>query len=297
MFTRLFAAEWLKLWRRPLAWAMLAIFLGLLALSLILWTLVVALHEGVLGINLTVLRDEQVAEIRRQLSLPGIFGMVLGQVNSTGGILAILLAAGSLGGDYSWGTLRSLLSRAPDRRAYLLAKTMALLLGLLIGIVLGLLVGVLIALIASAWLGLPHTLSVRDLLVLPIGIARALLIILPYLLLTLASAALGRSTLAGIAGGIVFLIFDIGAGSLTSLGLVNPLIRQVINLLLQPNINSLVMQNGQLFGLDQSLLTNALDPTVLPAPFQATLVVIIYSLLFGYTAWRTIARRDITGAQ
>lgn len=297
MLSNLFAAEWLKLRRWPVAWALLAAFLVLMLLSQGLWTLVVALHVGAIGgVRIEALGPAQLEQIQRQLSFPGIFGAVLGQVNGVGGILAIFLGAGSLGGDYSWGTLRTMLARAPGRGAFFLAKLLALLLALFVAVLIALAAGSLVALGASAWLGLPSQLTGRDLLLLPVGVARSLFIILPYLLATLACAAWGRSVLAGVGGGLIFLAVDVGAGSLSSLGMVSDLVRTLLNLLLQPNINALVVQNGQLFGLDQAVLASALDLERLPPPHQATLVVAAYCFLFGFWAWRWLATRDVTGA-
>lgn len=298
MLWPLFLAEWLKLRARPLALALLAVFVGLLALYLGLWAFVVALHEGAIGgVTVAALRPEQVAEIRRQLSFPGVFGTVLGQVNGTGGVLAVILAAGSLGSDYGWGTLRALLGRAPNRGALLLAKLLALMLGLLVATLVSLGVGALIAAAASAWLGLPVIVGPGDLGRLGIGVARALFVILPYVLVTLAAAAYGRSALAGVGGGLVFLALDVSAGSVGALGAISDEVRLLVNLLLlQPNINTLVVQNGELFGLDQSLLAAGLDLSSLPAPPQAVAVVAAYSAIFGALAWRALARRDVTGA-
>ncbi|RRR72721.1 MAG: hypothetical protein EI684_09825 [Candidatus Viridilinea halotolerans] len=298
MLRNLFAAEWLKLRRRPLAWGLLAIFLSMLLLAQGLWALVLALHMGAIGgVQLHALAPAQVEQLKLQLSFPGVFGAVLGQVNGTGGILAIILAAGALGSDYSWGTMRTLLARAPARGSYLWAKLLALLLALLVATLLALVLGSILALIVSAWLSLPQRLGGRDLLMLPVGMARALLVILPYLLATLACAAWGRSALAGMGGGLIFLALDVGAGSLSSLGLVNELVLIMINLLLQPNITTLVVLNGELFGLDQALLTSAFDLQFLPSPWQATLVVIAYSCAFAYAAWRILSQRDVSGQQ
>lgn len=297
--TNLIAAEWLKLSRRPMAWLLLGAFLGLMLLYLGTWALVIALHDGALSDGASrfqVLADQQIAELKRQLSLPGIFGAVLGQVNSTGGICAIILAAGFIGSDYGWGTLRVQLTRAPRRGAFLLAKLITLLLGLLAAIGIALLLGTLIALACAAALGLPHHLTARDLLLLPVGVLRSIYIILPYVMLTAVCAIFGRSVLAGVGGGLIFLALDVSAGSLNTLGAVDPLIRTLVNLLLQPNINTLVVLNSQLFGLDQSLLVSGLDLSLLPSPLQATLVIGIYCALFGWGAYRLLLRRDLAGA-
>lgn len=299
MVRNLFAAEWLKLRKRPLAWTLLAAFLALLTLYLGLWALVIALQAGALSggrLRIEVLNAAQTAQIERQLSFPGIFGAVLGQVNSVGGILAVILAAGALGSDFGWGTLRAQLIRAPARGAYLLAKLLALLLALGCGILAGLAVGCLIAAAASAALGLPSSLSGGDLLALGAGILRSLYVILPYVLATFVFAALGRSALAGAGGGLIFLALDVGAGSLSSLGLVSDAVRFVVNLTLQPNINRLVVENAAMFGLDPAVLASGLDLATLPSLTQAMLVVAAYCALFGYSAWRLLARRDITGA-
>lgn len=295
----LIAAEWLMLRRRPLAWILLAIFLGLMLFYLVTWALVIALHEGTLSggtTRLEVLGSAQIAEIKRQLSIPGIFGTVLGQVNSTGGICAIILAAGFLGSDYSWGTLRMLLTRAPQRGIYLCAKLITLLFGLLVAILIALLLGTVVAVACSAALGIPSILTARDMLLLPVGIARSLYILLPYVMVTIASAIFGRSVLAGVGGGLIFLALDISAGSLNTMRSVDPLIRLLINLLLQPNINTLVVLNSQLFGLDQSVLVSSLDLSQLPSPIQATLVIAFYCGMLFWGAYRLLRHRDVTGA-
>ena len=295
----LIAAEWLKLSRRPLSWVLLGVFLGLMLLYLATWALVVMLHTGALiggNARFEVLSPAQIAELQRQLSVPGIFGAVLGQVNSTGGICAIILAAGFLGSDYTWGTLRVLLTRAPHRGAYLLAKLITLQIGILVTILIALLIGALFALVCSSTLGLPSHLRPGDLLALPVGVLRSLYIILPYVMLTLASAAFGRSALAGVGGGLIFLALDVSAGSLNTIGVVSPLVRWLVNLLLQPNINTLVVLNSQLFGLDQSVLLSSLDLGLLPSPLHATLVIAAYSGFFFWGAYRLLLRRDVVGA-
>jgi hypothetical protein len=103
--------------------------------------------------------------------------------------------------------------------------------------------------------------------------------------------------LAGVGGGLSFLALDVSAGSLGSLGVVSDMVLVLVNLLLQPNINTLVVQNSRLFGLDQAAIAGGLDLAALPSPTQAVIVVAVYCALFGYGAWRALARRDVGGAQ
>src|SRR6478672_2624005 len=139
----LIRAECFKLTRRPLAWVLLAVFLASLVLLLLAEFLVVGLDAGIFsgGARAQLLSEEQVRQFRLHLGLPGIFGAVLGHVNGVGGICAIALAAGMIGSEYSWGTLRTQLARRPNRGRYLLAKIVGLLLALLAGILLALLLG------------------------------------------------------------------------------------------------------------------------------------------------------------
>ncbi|WP_322489891.1 ABC transporter permease subunit [Chloroflexus sp.] len=299
MFTNLLAAEWMKIARRPMALLLLGIFLALTILQQTLWFLVMALQEGTFSggeVTFGLLSAAAIEQIKRQLSLPGVFGAMLSAINGTGGILAVILTAGIFGSDFNWGTLRILLTRAPNRGAYLLAKLVALQLALLAAMVITLIVGVLLALLFSSILGLPQQLSAVDLLLLPVSMVRALLVMLPYTLIAAASAIFGRSVIAGVGGGLIFLAFDVSAGSLNTIGAVDPLIRTLVNLLLQPNINRLVVENSRMFGLDQSVLTSALDLNLLPSQWQAIIVIAVYSAIFGYSAYRTLSWQDIGGA-
>jgi len=299
MFTNLLAAEWLKISRRPMALLLLGIFLFLTFLQQTLWFLVVALQEGSFSggqFTFNLLSPAAIEQIKRQLSLPGVFGAMLSAINGTGGILAIILTAGIFGSDFNWGTLRILLTRAPHRGAYLLAKLVALQLALLVATVITLVIGAMLALLFGTLLGLPQQIGIIDLLLLPIGILRALIVMLPYTLIAGASAIVGRSVIAGVGGGLIFLAFDVSAGSLNTIGAVDPTIRALVNLLLQPNINRLVVENSRMFGLDQSVLTAALDLSLLPPQWQALIVIAVYSAIFGYSAYRTLNRQDIGGA-
>jgi ABC-2 type transport system permease protein len=294
----LIRAEWFKLARRPLAWVLLVVFLGLLGLLLVSEFLVVALHDGIFagGARLTLLREEQVTQFRLHLGFPGVFGAVLGHVNGAGGICAIVLAAGAIGSEYGWGTLRAQLARQPNRGRYLVAKLVALLLMLVAGIVLALLLGTLLALLFGTLLRSGDAIHMADLLALPIGVLRALYVLLPYVIATAASAVLGRSVVAGAAGGFLFLIVDAGLGALAFLSSLGGLLGFILNLIVQPNINTLIVLNSRSFGLDPAALTRTMDLAVLPSPLHATLVIAAYSALFFAAAYRSLLRRDITGA-
>jgi ABC-type transport system involved in multi-copper enzyme maturation permease subunit len=295
----LIRAEWFKLSRRPMTWVLLAVFLALLVLLRLTEFLMLALHDGLFSggqVRLSLLREEQVAQFRLQLSFPGIFGAVLSHVNGVGGICAIVLAAGAMGSEYSWGTLRAQLARQPNRGRYLVAKIVALLLILLCGMAIGLLAGALLALLLSSLLGNVGMATAGDLLRLPLGMLRSLYVMLPYIMLTIAGCILGRSVLAGAAGGFLFLVVDVGLGALSFLSQLGGLLRLLVNLAVQPNVNTLIVLNSQSFGLNPAILTRTMDLATLPSPLQATLVIAAYSALFFAYAYQSLLRRYFTGA-
>ena len=293
----LIRAEWFKLTRRPLAWVLLAVFLALLVLLLVTEFLVVGLNDGLFsgGARAQLLSEEQVRQFRLHLGFPGVFGAVLGHVNGVGGICAIALAAGVIGSEYGWGTLRTQLARRPNRGRYLIAKIIGLLLALLAGILLALLLGGLLALLFGSLL--PGTGGAStSVLALPLGVLRSLYVLLPYVLCTVACSILGRSVVAGAVGGFLFLAADAGLGALSFLAELGGPVGFLLNLIVQPNINTMIVINSQSFGLDPAALTRTMDLTTLPSPIQATLVIGVYSALFFASAYRLLLRRDIGGA-
>jgi ABC-2 type transport system permease protein len=293
----LIRAEWFKLSRRPLAWVLLAVFLASLVLLLLAEFAVVGLNDGLFsgGARAQLLSEEQVRQFRLHLGFPGIFGAVLGHVNGVGGICAIALAAGVIGSEYGWGTLRTQLARRPNRGRYLIAKLAGLLLALLAGILLALLLGGLLALLFGSLL--PGTVgAATSMLALPLGVLRALYVLLPYVLCTVACSILGRSVVAGAAGGYLFLLVDAGLGALSFLAGLGGPIGFLLNLIVQPNINTLIVLNSQSFGLDPAVVTRTMDLTTLPSTLQAMLVIGVYSALFFASAYRWLLRCDIGGA-
>jgi ABC-type transport system involved in multi-copper enzyme maturation permease subunit len=258
---------------------------------------VVGLNDGLFsaGARAQLLSEEQVRQFRLHLGFPGIFGAVLGHVNGIGGICAIALAAGVIGSEYGWGTLRTQLARRPNRARYLIAKIIGILLALLAGILIALLLGALLALLFGSLLadtgGAPASMPA-----LALSVLRALYVLLPYVLCTVACSILGRSVVAGAVGGFLFLLADAGLGALSFLAGLGGPISFLLNLIVQPNINTMIVLNSQSFGLDPAALTRTMDLTTLPAPLPATLVIGVYSALFFASAYRLLLRRDIAGA-
>jgi ABC-type transport system involved in multi-copper enzyme maturation permease subunit len=284
-------AEWLKLTRRPLTWVLLAIFLALLALQIVTQDIFTNLVHPGPGSTLAA----QFEEYRRRSTFPGVLGAALGQLNSVGGLFAVILTAGAMGSEYGWGTLRTQLARLPNRARYLLAKVATLMLMLMAAALLTLLVCALVGGALAVLRGGGGQLGAGDLARLPLGVLRALYVLLPYVLLTLCFTILGRSLLAGLAGGLMYLVLEGGFGALAAFAALGGVWRTIYNLTIGQNINTLALLNSHDFGLRPEQLSPAFLPEALPSPLQATLVVALYcASLLGTALWM-FGRRDIGG--
>jgi ABC-type transport system involved in multi-copper enzyme maturation permease subunit len=291
---QLVAAEWLKLSKRPLTRVLLTIFLALLAMQLLGQFMLVHFSDT-FGFGSDPL-DRQLDEWRRRTVFPGLLGAALGHVNSLGGILAVVLTAGAMGSEYGWGTLRTQLARDPDRTRYLCAKVIALVGMLFTAEILTLALAGLMGVGFGFFVHQPGTLAPLSSLTLPIAALRALFVLLPYTLLTLCFTILGRSLLAGVAGGLVYLGVEASVGAMALLKLLGGLWLALYNLTIQPSITTLTLANGHAFGLRPEVVTPALDPTLLPSLLQATCVVGLYCAGFFATALYALRRQDLTGA-
>ena len=285
----LIRAEWLKLSRRPLSWILLILFLVLLVAQILTQfalTLGMPVRSGIVS--------AQFEEWRRGVLFPGIFATALSHVNGLGGIFAVIFAAGAIGSEYSWGTLRTQLARDPARDRYLLAKLTTIMLMLATATLLATLLAALLSAVLSPILGSAIRITPDDLMNLIVATLRALYVLLPYVLLTAYATLLTRSVLGGVAIGLSYIIVETGFGALALLRVLGGVWALVYNLTIGQNINTLTLMNRHAFGLRPET-TAPLDLSQLPSPLQATIVVAVYSVLFLAFALILFRRRDITG--
>jgi ABC-2 type transport system permease protein len=285
----LIRAEWLKLSRRPLSWILLILFLVLLVAQILTQfalTLGMPVRSGIVS--------AQFEEWRRGVLFPGIFATALSHVNGLGGIFAVIFAAGAIGSEYSWGTLRTQLARDPARDRYLLAKLTTIMLMLATATLLATLLAALLSAVLSPILGSAISITPGDLMNLIVATLRALYVLLPYVLLTAYATLFTRSVLGGVAIGLSYIIVETGFGALALLRVLGGVWALVYNLTIGQNINTLTLMNRHAFGLHPET-TAPLDLSQLPSPLQATIVVAVYSALFLAFALILFRRRDITG--
>lgn len=124
----LLSVELTKLWRRPMTWVLGLIFIGFFVF------LYGSLIAALVGPELEGFDKES---LKQSLFLPdGVyFGAAL--ISSLGTILLIILAAGNIGSEFSWGTIRPLVLIGGTRDRLLIAKLLALLVVALVATVVG----------------------------------------------------------------------------------------------------------------------------------------------------------------
>ncbi len=163
------------------------------------------------------------------------------------------------------------------------AMLLALLLGAATGAGLGLLVD---------GVSLP---SAGDLALLPLATLRALYVLLPYVLLTLCFTVIGRSLLVGVAGGLLYLVFEAGFGTLATLQVLGGAWERIYSLTIQQNINTLIQVNNMRLACIPRCSRRSIVAK-LPSPLQAILLVGLYSAGFLSTTLYLLRKRDIGGA-
>lgn len=287
-------AEWLKLTRRPLTRLLLAAFLGMLAVqSTVYALLVVAQRAGLIDLG-GAFGPAQLEEYRRRASFPGVVGAVFDHVNGLGGVFTVILAGASMGSEYDWGTLRTQLCRTPDRVAFLLAKVGALVLVLAAGTSMALGFGLALGAVLAFLVGGAGSPDAATIALVPLALVRALFVLLPYALLAVCLAVARRSLLAGVAGGLLYLVFEAGLGALAIFASLGQPWRTLYGLTIGQNIGALTLLNSHAFGLQPEVLAGTLRPATTPSALQAVVVVTAYCAVFLATAARWI-RQDVVG--
>ncbi|MDQ6900062.1 MAG: ABC transporter permease subunit [Candidatus Dormibacteraeota bacterium] len=112
-------SEWLKLWKRPAVWILLAILITLLVLLLYVvgWLSTRSLSGSVnLGPGVTK------SDLLRTYYPPNFHRQLLSLSSSLGEVMALLLGVLAVGSEYGWGTLKTMLTQGPGRFSALAGK-------------------------------------------------------------------------------------------------------------------------------------------------------------------------------
>jgi ABC-2 type transport system permease protein len=288
---RLMAAEFFKLRKRMMTWVVALIGVGLvLLLYSVLWSTSVRVAH--FGDN----NQYTGIDLRRALFLPGAVPYGLQIVGGFGAILAMILAAGSIGSEYAWGTIRLMATASSGRLRLLTAKLLVVFgltaAGVLLLVATALAYSLLIALYyGDASASFLTATFVREQLG---SYGRTLLVLTPYVALAFSVAVVGRSTLAGVGTGMgVAFAEPLIDGLMRAAG--SPW-KDIPNYLLNTNRQILLLQNQvpavlPRLGGGREDLAGALSPPL------AGLLLVGYSVAFIAIAMIAFRRRDIGSGQ
>ena len=179
--------------------------------------------------------------------------------------------------DSNWGTLRTQLVRYPKRSHYALAKVLTIMLLLALATIISLVLASTMGGLLNLWRSTPSWPSLADVALLPMGVLQALLVLLPYVLLTFWAAIVARSALVATGIGLLYLVTDVSLGALTLFAQLGGIWQSLYKLMIGQNVNALVLQNSHRFGLHPEIVTPALSADTLPDPFLATLCLLYTS--------------------
>lgn len=205
-------------------------------------------------------------------------------------ILVSILAAASLGGEYGWGTLRTVLTKGTGRWQFLTAKLVALMLMALTGLIVAA-ASVALSSLAIGLFGLGGDLLPRsaEWLDVPLKTGMLLYSFLPYVMLALLATALTSSTAAGITAFVVYYFVE------TTL---KPVLEnfdwfeRVSEYLISTNVTTVLQTSAG----EVSVSFNGGEAAE-TGTLHAVLVLAAYTFVFGAAAFWLFQRRDITGAK
>ena len=262
---QLLQSELFRLRKRMQSWLLLVIAFVL-----------VALFYGGFTIGAMVSTGQQKADLRKPLPFDQLsdFGLSIG-LGFFGGVMLVIIAAGMMGNEFSWNTLRPLVARASSRSALLSAKLVALLIYTVIfSIVLAVLTAGL-SVVSSKIVGVNVAFSGAAVADAAWFTLRSTMAGLPILTIAFMLATWARSNAAGIAGAL-------------GLSFIEPAVFGILGAL-STRFNSI--QKGGIAWNGQEVLVHWSNST---ANWISVAILLAYSALFVFISFWVFLRRDVT---
>lgn len=271
--------ELLKLVKRPMTWVLLVLLHGGIGFGTVVGVLnLQSVDPGV--------RDS----LLRNVTLPAILPRTTEFIYIFGAIMLAILAASSIGSEYSWGTLRPILATGIPRGRFLAAKLVSLAVAAAAFVVLPMLMNAILAVPIALLNDRPIVAGTVDLAwvgALLAMVARTYLLIAVPALIAFLVALAARSQAAGIGAALGLMLGEqIVAVLLLSLGL--GWARSVVNLF--PGQSSQVLSTYY-----NSFGTPTLPPGIL-GEGRAIITLVTYGLICLVVAFLVFRRRDVRGA-
>lgn len=284
---RLIGSELFKLRKRLMTRVLLFVLMGILILIPFLLLAItnagVGQGGGQMGQRLNNLLGLSTA-------LPFSFSLIA----SFGSVLAIILAASSIGNEYNWKTIRTALISSESRFKFLTAKLISLAILVFIGMLAGVVVSFLTSLVTNALGHYAFDFSFAT------GsyfweqflqFWRTFFIIVPFSLLGFMMAIVGRSAMPGIATGIGVYFLE---GIITTfMTLAGGWIAKVPFYLMTANANAITALNNLPQGFRGGNGAGSVENV--PTAGHGFLILSIYAVIFLFLAYYLFKKRDVTG--
>ena len=216
-------------------------------------------------------------------------------IKYVGLIILVIIAGTIMGGEYSIGTIRLMLTRGPTRTQFLWAKIVAILISVVVSVVVLTIIGVGETLLINFLLGMSQNvtiLSATAILHVILYLLIAVLNLFIYAMLAVCLATLGKATAAGVVGALIWWFLESVIGGILSLigssyqGTVGDFLKAIPDYFIGNNLTALYNNQAQFFSSGQVTTTST--------DLHALLVIAVYLVVFIGAAWWIIQTRDIT---
>ena len=282
---RMIGAEFLKLRKRQMTWVLLSILVGIIVLVNLLLLAISKVKTPGTGIG----SGNIAALLGLQSAVPFSFSMMA----SFGTVLAIILTASSMGGEYNWKTIRPALVSSESRFKFIVAKLVSLGVLILIGMLIAVIAGFIMGLITTGLGGNAYSFSFLTgsyVWMQFLQYWRTFYVIMPFALLGFMMAIVGRSAMPGIATGIGVVFLE--AIITTFMTAAGGWIAKVPAYLLNANVTAITALNklpGRFGGGGGG------TDTTIPSLTHAFVILGLYSIIFLVFSFYLFRKRDVTG--
>lgn len=268
-----YRAEWLKLSRRPAIWILAALFwLGILIAGYFFWFLYIKLIQGANP-------GTPPPDLGNSFLVPNaLLEDIVPKIRTFGAPIGLILGTLLVGGEYSWGTLKTILTQRPGRLALLGGKFLGLAVFTLLLAVGALLLSYIVSLITALVIGAsgapPSALNLLK------GVGGSWLILAVWTTFGAALATIFRSSALAIGIGLVYtLVVE------TAVSTVSSFLTQLEGL------------NNALPGTNAGILADALSGNpatgATPSAGQAVAILISYVVVFVAITALITRQRDV----
>jgi ABC-type transport system involved in multi-copper enzyme maturation permease subunit len=282
---RMIGAEFLKLRKRQMTWVLLSILVGIIVLVNLLLLAISKVKTPGTGLG----AGNIAALLGLQSAVPFAFSMIA----SFGTVLAIILTASSMGGEYNWKTIRPALVSRESRFKFIISKLVSLGILILIGMLIAVIAGFIMGLITTGLGGNAYSfgfLTGSYVWTQFLQYWRTFYVIMPFALLGFMMAIVGRSAMPGIATGIGVVFLE--AIITTFMTAAGGWIAKVPAYLLNANMTAITALNklpGRFGGGGGG------TDTTIPSLTHAFVILGLYSVIFLVFSFYLFRNRDVTG--